>query len=202
MIRLTFANSSDQRVVAFIRSRGPRIKENVRETLDTLMLELQRLVVSKLSGQVLAHHSGKLAGSITKEPTVVSGGQIVGKVTGAGGPAFYGKIQEKGGTRTYEILPVHKKALAFFPGGSLGAGGGIAPVQKSLIRGLYYKSGSRRGELKEETYNRFGQYGGVVVMKVVHPPLPPRPFMKTSQEEMRSTIIDRIKASAAAALKG
>lgn len=194
MIKISF-NSTDKRVVATLRAKGPQIIAGIESTLEGLMLELQATVVRKLSGQVLAHRSGKLAGSINMEPIRREGSWIVGRVTGAAGPAFYGKIQEKGGTREYEIKPVHKQALAFFPQNSLGAGGGIVKIDKSLLRGLRYKSGERRGELKEESYNKFGQYGGVVVSKVIHPPLPPRPFMRTSLEEMRGKIVQRIQAA-------
>lgn len=201
MIRLTF-NASDKRVIASLRAKAPQIEEGLVRTLDVLMLQLQKLVQSKLQGIVLQHHSGKLAGSITKEPTTRTGAGLMGRVTGAAGPAFYGRIQEKGGTRTYEIKPIHAKALAFFPQGSLGGGGGIAPLRAGIVRGLYAKSGTSRGRLKSSSYEKFGGLGGVVVTKVIHPPLPPRPFMGPSLNEMRDTIVDRLRASVAATLKG
>jgi hypothetical protein len=198
---MTF-NSSDKRVVATLRAKGPAVIAGLERTLDILMLELQRLVQSKLQGIVLKHHSGKLAGSITKEPIQHVGSSIVGMVTGAAGPAFYGKIQEKGGTRTYEIKPVHAKALAFFPQGSLGGGGGFAQLRAGIVRGLYSKSGASRGRLKESSYQKFGNLGGIVVAKVIHPPLPPRPFMRPSLDEMRDTIVARLQASITVSLKG
>jgi len=201
MIRLSF-NSTDQRLLAGIRARWPGIQSSVVDTMDSLMLELQRSIQLKLQGIVLAHRSGKLAASIIKEPTVVRGNTVVGSVTGAAGPAFYGKIQEKGGTRTYEILPVHAKALAFFPTGSIGGGGGIASISKSLVRGLYTKSGVRAGRLKQSSYGRFGEYGGIVVTKVIHPPLPPRPFMKPSLDEMQETIVTRLKSAVVRGAQG
>lgn len=199
MIRLSF-NSTDRRVVAALQAKGPQIEEGLVRTLDVLMLELQRLVQSKLLGVVLEHRSGKLAGSIVKEPTTHSGTSILGRVTGAAGPAFYGRIQEKGGTRSYEIKPVNAKALAFFPGGSLGGGGGITPLARSATRGLYNKSGASAGRLKASSYQKFGSFGGIVVMKVIHPPLPPRPFMRPSLYEMQDTIIARLRASVARSL--
>ena len=121
MIRISFKPSSDARVIAAIKARGPKIVESLRVALDQSMLMLQRRIQEKLSGEVLQDRGGTLRRSIEKMPTEVRGSQIVGSVTGAGGPAFYGVYHEKGGLREYEILPgiltgkSNKRALAFFP---------------------------------------------------------------------------------------
>jgi hypothetical protein len=188
VIRITFGGS-DQRFLARVREKGPQVEAALTKALDVLMLKLQRhIVADKLSGQVLAQRSGKLAASVNKEPTERRGDQIIGRVSAAAGPAFYGRIQEMGGTRAYTITPVNKKALAFFPSGSLGGGGGISPLAKSEISGLY-----KHGALRTNKFGKFNSYGGVVVKSVQHPPLPARPFMRPSLEDMRGEIVARLQ---------
>jgi len=204
VINITF-NSTDKRLAAFLERKRPQVVEQLTDTLDTLMLELQRRVQQKLSGEVLQHRSGKLLGSVTKAPIETSGNKIVGIVSAAGGPAFYGRIQEAGGTRQYDIVPRFKKALAFFPGGSVGgsiaSGTGRTLPGKSTVRGLYARSGRNRGSLKPSRLGTFSQLGGIVVQKVVHPPLPARPFMKTSLLELQGTIIEKLRAAAVRGMK-
>ena len=204
MIEITF-NTTDSRLAAWLERKRPQVVGALADRLDSLMLELQKRVQQKLSGQVLEHRSGKLLGSVEKQPLDRSDTRISGRVTAAGGPAFYGRIQEKGGTRTYDILPKYKKALAFFPGGSVG--GGIASSNvpltpgKGTVRGLYFRSGSKRGELKPGRLGTFSQLGGVVVKKVVHPPLPARPFMRPSLLELQDRIITQLREAAVQGLR-
>lgn len=204
MINITF-NSTDKRLAAFLERKRPQIVEQLADTLDTLMLELQRRVQQKLSGEVLQHRSGKLLGSVVKEPVQVSSNRISGRVTAAGGPAFYGRIQEAGGTRQYEILPKNKKALAFFGSGSVGGAIAASNVPftpgKSTVRGLYTRSGANRGSLKPGRLGTFGQLGGVVVRKVIHPPIVARPFMRTSLLELQGEIIEKLRAAAMRGLR-
>lgn len=192
MIRLTFKALSDKSVEAKIRAKGPKIVEEVTHELDLLMLELQRRVQQKLSGEVLQARSGRLLGSVNKTPTTQSGNTISGSVTAGAGPAFYGAIQEVGGTRSYEIKPVNKLALAFFPSNSLGA-----TSLRIEGRRLFYKQGKRRGTLKSGAFENFTSLGGIVVKKVIHPPLQPRPFMSSALQEMTETIISRLKLAVA-----
>lgn len=96
---LTFSfNSTDVRVVASLREKGPQIIQAVAQKMEQLMIQLQaKIVGGKLQGQVLHHRTGKLANSIRVIPVVQSGGSIVGMVEGGGGTAFYGRIHEYGG---------------------------------------------------------------------------------------------------------
>lgn len=192
MINVTF-NATDQRVIAALQSRRAKIRESMTAEMDRLMLELQRRIQQKLSGEVLQPRKGGsgLLGSVKREKTVEIAGRLTGRVTAGGGLAsIYPIVQEKGGTRTYDIYPVNKKALAFFPGGSLGAGALALQGQK-----LRFKLGSRRGSLRETKYGEFAGLGGVVVKHVVHPPLLARPFMSTAMNEMRDLIINRLRAA-------
>jgi hypothetical protein len=196
MIKVFFKGFSDKRVAEQLKAKGPQLRESLREGLDLAMLELQRRIQRKLSGEVLQQRTGKLLASIVKEPTVVTGSAIRGAVTGAGGPAFYGRIQEAGGTRAYEILPKTKKALAFFPTGAAGAGFGRAAMTR-----LRFGAGKRRGELRPGKIEEFGAAGGIIVKRVHHPPLQARRFMSMALTEMRERIIARVREAAAKALQ-
>lgn len=203
MIQLRFTRSSDARVVAALRTKAPRLRAALRETLDGLMLELLKRIQQKLSGEVLtSHHGGRgLLGSAKKSPTVVDGNTIRGSVTAGGGRFFYGRFQEEGTKGPYEILPgaltgkSDKQALAFFPGGSAGA----TTLRLQGLR-LSFKLGKRRGTLRPQGLGEFAGLGGIVVRKVVHPGLKARSFMASSLDELRGEITRRIFATAARAI--
>ena len=116
MIRLTF-NNTDKLVVNWVQSKGNQLIDALQNKMSYLMILLQQKIVrEKLSGQVLKHRSGKLAGSIVAYPATLEEGEIIGKVEGAGGPAWYGRVHEFGGSSSYPIVAVNKKALHFFIG--------------------------------------------------------------------------------------
>lgn len=147
-INIQFLNGSDQKMVAMLRQKGPKMVEAVTQRVTLIMLKLQQYIVSrKLAGQVLSQRSGKLAASIRAYPAEVSGNSISAVVEGAGGPAFYGAIQERGGGKEFDIVPKSAKVLRFRLGG-------------------------------QEFF----------ATKVTHPPLPARPFMEPSLEEMKTEI--------------
>jgi hypothetical protein len=197
-IRITFSGS-DKLLVAAFRKQAEVIVERLVKQLELSMIKLQsHIVTNKMSGQVLHHRTGKAAASIRVEGVAATGTEITGSVVGGGGPAWYLAVQEKGGTRSYEIHPVNKKALAFFPGGSIGGAiGRMGPigVGKGSLRSLYRRGGSGGRELKPSKFAQFGQMGGVVVKYVIHPPLPARPVMSTGLEEMRAKIVDDLRAA-------
>lgn len=203
MITISF-NGSDQRVVAALRAKGPKLLAAEARTLDILMLELQARIQQKLSGEVLQSHAGGggLLGTVRKQPTAISGSRVTGSVQAGGGLFWWASVHEKGGEKTYEILPgiltgkSDKKALAFFPGGSAGAGFGRTAMTK-----LRFAAGKRRGSLRPGQTQAFASAGGIVVMKVIHPPLPKRSFMATSLEELRGRIIEKVYETAGVALK-
>ena len=191
MIRISL-NATDERVKAILQKRRAQVRAGLMEEMDRLMIELERRIQQKLSGEVLQPRrgGGGLLGSVHREKTVEIAGRLVGRVTAGGGLAsIYPIVQEKGGTRTYDIYPVNKEALAFFPGGSAGAG--PLAIQGAKLR---FKLGARRGSLRPTKYGEFAGLGGVVVKHVVHPPLIARPFMSTAQAELRDQIIARLRA--------
>lgn len=183
MIRASFEGTGEK-VAAGLRSRGGRVEQILMRRMSILALELQKKIVTeKLQGQVLHHRSGKLAASIRALPTKKEGGFLVADVQGGGGPAFYGRIHEFGGTRSYEIRPRNKKALAFF-----GSGSGLSSGKQHILARKLSKPGHH-----PKLAGEFWMAGGVVVKSVMHPPLPMRSFMRVSLAEMRQEIINGIR---------
>jgi hypothetical protein len=128
MLSLSFGGT-DKQVLESLRLKFPRILEALRVKMDALNIALQaKIVGQKLSGQVLQHRTGKLGNSIRVIPAKIQGqSSIIGSVEGAGGPAFYGRFHEFGTSRSYTIVPVNKKALAF------ALGGGKELIVKSVL---------------------------------------------------------------------
>lgn len=178
--------------------RAGKIMALLSEKLTYLTLRLaQKIVGEKLSGQVLHHRSGKLIGSVHITPVEIVGTTISAGVESSAGPAWYGKVHERGGLKAYIIKPVNKKALAFFTSGkNMFNDSGLAGTSrgKDIMRKL--RSGSQTGK------RQFMAGGGVVVKSVMHPPLPKRPFMAPSLEEMREEIIRELQFTIMRGLRG
>lgn len=97
MITIT-ANAPEVRVQ--LEAKGPRVFQFLSARMNDQAVRLQAHVVgSKLSGQVLQHRSGKLAGSVRVLPS--SPTSLAAEVQAGGGPAWYGRIHEYGGVFTY-----------------------------------------------------------------------------------------------------
>lgn len=180
MIQADF-QGTDRTVPAELRRKMPGILEAVRMKMNMLDLQLQQKIQGeKLQGQVLQHRTGKLAASIRVEEATVTGDIVEGAVEGAGGVAFYGRVQNYGGDRAYDIVPVNKKALAFF------GGGGPGPMMnKNIARGIIQGFNAKSAAARAGAHQQFGNLGGIVVKKVVHPPLPARNFMESTAEEFK-----------------
>jgi hypothetical protein len=196
MLKLTVAVKGEAKVIADMQSKIDVMVANLRLQLNYLALKLQKKIVSeKLSGQVLAHRSGKLAGSIHAQTTKMMGDRLSVSVTGAGGPAFYGRVHEYGGTRNYLIEPKTREALAWLPN----VGPLVSPYSKAgikVLRGMQAKGTVRA----MRAISQFHAMGGVVVMVVHHPPLPRRPFMQPSLDEMRAEIVEQLRLTVRASL--
>lgn len=117
MIRATL-NSAD---VEHLRAKPTLMLQAIRVKMNSLLIQLQaRIVRDKLQGQVLHHRSGDLGRSVVLDPSegaVIEGMKVMGSVIGATPPAGYGKVHEDGGAKTYEIVPVNRKALMFYAAG-------------------------------------------------------------------------------------
>jgi hypothetical protein len=108
---------TDERAARALHILYPRLIAALMVKMNSLLIQLQaKIVGEKLSGQVLKHRTGKLAGSIRVIAAEASGDKIEGAVLGGGGPAFYAKFHEFGTTDWYVIQPVNKKALRFMIG--------------------------------------------------------------------------------------
>jgi hypothetical protein len=195
MITVSFGGS-DQRVIAALRTKAPQLEKAETDTLKRLMQELAITVRRKLSGEVLQAREGGLLRSVRSDVNSHFG-NLIGRVQAGGGMLWWARVHEYGGEKTYPIEPVNKLALAFLPTGSAGASFG-----RTAMTGLYHRLGARRGSLRESQYEEFSAAGGVVVKKVMHPPLKRRAFMGPSLDEMRSRIISEIYKTAAKAVKG
>ena len=213
MIRISFTKNTDINVPKALAAKRERIIASVTEASRRMMAELMRRVQKKLSGEVLQTRRG--AGGLLGSVRMVdesTGTKVAGYVVAGGGTIkIYPEVHEYGGTRQYEIVPKNKYALAFFPGASAGAaaGGSALPrvpggatftgtplkfgtlFQKGL--GVKYKAGKNRGSIRPNKTAEFSRLGGIVVKRVVHPPLPERSFMRSSLEELRGRISEQIR---------
>lgn len=114
MLRIDF-EGSDERLLAFVRSRMPVLREALRIKMTGLLILLQAHVVGqKLSGQMLHHRTGKLIDSVRLNPpqAMATENEVAGALQAGGGPAFYARPLHDG-TGSFEIVPKTKKALMF-----------------------------------------------------------------------------------------
>ena len=175
MLRIDF-EGSDERLLAFVRSRRVQLQELLRLRMTMTMTLLQsRIVGDKLSGQVLHHRTGKLIDSIRLNPTEATANEneVVGGVEGGGGPAFYGRIHEYGGT--FEVKERERR---------IGYRGG------EIVK-LLTKSGTVRKEVDEIRKQK---------VKAHTVTFPERSFMRTSFSELRERIIAELQAAVNEAL--
>ena len=194
---IDFTVTGGEETVAQLRASRTSIMRAVMLEVERLDAVVLSRVQEKLSGGMLQQRSGRLLGSAHKTEVINDGARIIGGVEAGGGVAFYAKFQHGGTKGPYQILPVTKLALAFFPGGS-GGGAAIASGGPAMqaVRSLY--TGYRtRPELKRnpKALAAFSGLGGVVVKSVMHPGLAAQPFMTDSLEESRTEIIAGIQAA-------
>ena len=104
--------SGTPEVLAGLQSLPDRLRVELNTEMEDIVAYLAMYVVTdKLSGQVLAQRSGRLAGSVGGGVTTDAGGTVTGTVTA---DAPYAGIQERGGvTKPHTILPVTGRALKF-----------------------------------------------------------------------------------------
>jgi hypothetical protein len=215
MILLTF-NNTDQRLIASLGAKGEKISVSLQQEMDRILADILLRVQAKLSGEVLQTRTGNLLKSARiEQKATVEGKSIKGTVSvGAGLAQAYAAVQEYGGRRQYDIIPRAKKALAFFQTGSPGSAVGsylitrnkktgasyvgtpVAPGP-SYLKGLTFrfKTGAQRGSLKKGKVSEFSGLGGIVVRRVVHPPLPERSYMRQTLKEMSEEILQRVRGA-------
>jgi hypothetical protein len=183
MIIVTF-DKTDLEVQEALQKKLPAILAAVVVKMNQLNTMLvAKIVGDKLQGQVLQHRTGKLAASVRSEDSKIEGDTVTGSVQAGGGPAYYARFQNYGTQSSYEIVPRNKKALAFFPQG------GPVPLNKQTARGIVLGFRSRSASARQSSYGQFSQLGGVVVKKVIHPPIKERNFMESTAAEFKPTYV-------------
>lgn len=165
-----------------------RINQEV-ERLGVMLLN--KVKSEKLSGQVLNVKTGKLRRSMNEKLTVTSDSVT----SSVGTNTVYARIHEFGGqTRAHRIEPKNGKALLF------AAKGFIGPQMN-----VKTKSGRYTSKLESLGKGQFGPKqrilsqaiagGGFVLVRGVNHPgskIPMRSFLRTSLDEMRSVIQERL----------
>lgn len=112
MIDFYFADSSDERVIAYLEQRGEKVVTAVAGEMTRVLVEVRSTVMANLSGGVLEQRSGNLARSVSAPNVTTSTGDITGLIT-QGKEAPYGVVHEYGGTFTVrEHLRRTKKGMA------------------------------------------------------------------------------------------
>lgn len=97
-LKISF-EGSDQRLIAFLKSRMQTVTAAVVARLNALMIGLQAHIVGdKLSGQVLHHRTGHLIDSTRLEPPTpeIVGPSVIGGVQSGGPIAVYARVHEYG----------------------------------------------------------------------------------------------------------
>ena len=197
MIELSF-KGSDQRLLASLKSKHDILFVNLTRQMNILSLKLLAVVQRKMSGEVLNQRTGALKASAHEVPAKVDGDQLTGGVKWGAGPASaYAFVQEYGGKDWYDIYPVNKKALAFFPSGT----GSTTLRSGRTINAREILNNMRNPNLRARGIAQFSAAGGVVVKHVHHPPLPARPIGQPSLDEMHDQIIAGLQGAVNDSLK-
>lgn len=102
---------------ANLENASDRVALRLREKVESLQHLLADKIRANLSGEILQIRSGKLLGSVRELPLEVNGLIVEGPVQVGGPDMPYGAVLEHGGVKSYDIVPVTKKYLAFVVGG-------------------------------------------------------------------------------------
>ena len=177
MIEFFFKDDSDKRLVEKYKGRVTLLERAVIDKMDQLDILMQRKAQGKLEGEVLHSHTHKLANSVRVIPAVKEGTAVVGRVQAGGGPAWYARVQELGAR-----IPEVSGKLMVFPGAE----------RQALVAALG----------KTRTRQILGRGGMVFTMRHRAFDLPARPFMSTTQEEMRPQYLAEVQKTIADVLSG
>lgn len=156
-----------------------RTRQNVKDEVTRLaLILLTKVKEEKLSGQVLNVQSGRLRRSVRAKRARDDGDSISASV---GTSLGYAAIHEFGGTtRPHLILPKNAMALLL----------GNMTEDVKTKSGLY-----RRSKKMKEAITKRIESGSLWFSKSVNHPgskMPMRSFLRSSLEEMRQTIQDRL----------
>ena len=198
MIEITF-NGSDQSLLASLKDKHDQLTTNLLRAMNIMLLKLQQRIQQKMSGEVLNQRSGDLKDSVHVVPAQVNAGDIAGTVRwGAGPSSAYAEVHEYGGKGWYDIYPVNKKALAFFPSGAAGT---TTLKSGRTISAREILNNMRNPNMRARGIAQFSAAGGIVVKHVHHPPLPARPVGQPSLDELHDEIVGRLQGAVDETLK-
>jgi hypothetical protein len=154
------------------------------DKLTFLMAKLeQKIVTTKLQGQVLRHITGTLGGSVHSTSTQAEGAILSAGVEAAGGPAWYGKLHEHGGTFTIPEHPAKEIARS--------STGKFRKVGKAELS-KYHSENSKYG--LESVMHRMVPAHSIT--------FPERSFMRSTLAEMRTDIIAELRETTVMGLRG
>jgi hypothetical protein len=192
VIELTF-NNSDQRLLSTLKDKHQSLLTNLTRQMDILLLKMLQRVQQKMSGEVLNQRSGALKDSAHAVPAAMEGDSLTGGVQWGAGPASaYAFVQEYGGKGYYDIYPVNKKALAFFPSGAAG----FATLSSGRqVNARQILNSMRNPNMRTRGVAQFSAAGGIVVKSVHHPPLPARPIGQPTLDEMKGEIVTGLQGA-------
>lgn len=168
----------DDAVLMKMRSRGAAVRNNVglRETIQALAIQVQRLTKEKLSGEVLKNRTGHLRSSINQEVMEVDG-SIVAVI---GTNVSYAARHEYGFQGT-EVVSAH-----------------IRRSRAQMAQATYTYT-NKRGVVVTKTRQtgKYGKGGGVIQVRSFERKAntPERSFLRSSLRDLSGTIRSAIAAT-------
>jgi hypothetical protein len=154
------------------RRGGMKAVERLLAKADEIFARLREKVIgSYLSGQMLERRSGHLQESVQVIPATLEGEKIIAGLQAGGELAPYGTYFVEGGKGPYDIIPIGKKALAFF----------VAEGSMTNKSGKYFRD-------------------FVTVKHVTHPAIEKRDFMHAAFDEDFLGMIGELEATIPPAL--
>jgi len=161
-LKLSFDSPKLDALRERLEAKASQIHQALFVKVGAIMAQLQtKIIVTKLSGQVLRKQTGFLQSSVRLLPTTDVGSTITGSVAVTGARRDVAMIHTMGMDRAYEVMAVKRKVLAW-----AGADGKMAFARR-----------------------------------VMHPPIPAKPFMWPTLEENRDEIVRELGRAVADVLK-
>lgn len=199
-----------------MRAKGPRIIERLTLQMTRSMIEVQSHIINETLEQFFADGGKGIAASIRAhpvKPAKFDGSKITAEVE-AGGPQTtketlggpnagkavdYAAVQEEGVAHSWEINPVlYGIAYSTLPEVSRRARKGAGALGGDASMSLEDRRALGGGLPLALAFEVGGET--VIVRRVIHPPLRPRPFMLAGLTDMEPKIINDLKAAITSAI--
>lgn len=179
-----------QRVVSFFETLPEKTVQTVRQEVTALAIELRdRVVATKLQGQVLNVKTGNLQRSVNYEVTE-DGGNIQGAV---GTNIIYARIHELGGT----IQAKARQATLRF---RVGADGGLMKQDARFIGPMKMRNAAKMLVFAKASHKRVATRNVKIGAHEIK--IPARPFLRPSLAEMAPQIRERLQKAVGLVNKG